>query len=285
MNYVKRLFEILLHFFFPVSCYKCGKPGTKLCDECKKKEAEHENDIKAIKEQADIEKLIDEAVTRAVEKIVSQKFDEALTKILDRIELEKSTPQKITTQPEEKSITAPKDEEYIKFLFEKEPIEKYIGKLHIYSAALYYSNVREIIFDFKYKGNKLLCRYLGRAMSKFFPKPEADYIIPVPLHIDSKRGYNQAFELAKGMSEIWKIRSAEVVQWAKIIPDRIGLTAQERKKLSTEDFRVTHKIKGLRLVIVDDVSTTGTTLLRMSQVLENSGAIVVCAYALAFTNE
>lgn len=213
---IRRIWELVLHFVFPVSCEKCGRPGTSLCEECAK-----------TKEQPTIE------------------------------------------------------EEYISLMFEEKPIITNINNLTIYSAASYYSYIRSLIHDFKYSGKKSLCVPLGRAMGKFFPKPKADYLVPVPLHIDSPRTYNQAAELANSIAEVWELPVLEATEWSREIPRRIGLTGQERMQLTPDVFRVTQDVKGLRVVLVDDVCTTGATLSCLSEALGDGGAVVVCAYSLA----
>ncbi len=184
----------------------------------------------------------------------------------------------------------PKDEfelekKYLALLFESKPIERRLDSLTIYSASYFYTGMRGIIHRFKYEGAKNLCVPLGRAMSMLFTKPEIDLLIPVPLHINSTREYNQSYELAKGMSELWNIRVIEAAEWTNEIKHRVGLNAQERMKLRADDFRITHDVSGLRVSVIDDVCTTGATLLRLSEALEKSGAIVVCAYALSAVSE
>ena len=261
---IKQLWEIVLHFFFPVSCEKCGKPGKSLCDECKALAAREER----------IKKLIDEAVSRALEK--------AIPEIVERV-IQELGAQKTDTQKPEISLQ-PKDDDYISLMFEDTPITKHINNLTVYSAAVYYSQIKALIHDFKFSGKKFLCASLGRAMGKFFPKPEADYIIPVPLHLDSDRGYNQAAELAKGIAEIWGLNVLEAVQWSQVIPKRLGLTGRERMQLTPDAFRVIDDVKGLRVVIIDDVCTTGSTLSCLAESLKQAGAVVVCAYSLAMVS-
>ena len=174
---------------------------------------------------------------------------------------------------------------YLSLSFESEPITRELNHLTIYSASYFYSGMRGIIHRFKYEGKKNLCIPLGRAMSMLFTKPEIDYLIPVPLHINSTRKYNQSYELAKGMSEQWNIKVIEAAEWATEIEHRVKLNAHERMKLKAEDFRITHDVSGLKVSIIDDVCTTGATLLRLSEALENHGAIVVCAYALSAVGE
>ena len=177
------------------------------------------------------------------------------------------------------------EKQYLSLLFEPEPIEQKLNGLTIYSASYFYSGMRAIIHRFKYEDAKNLCLPLGCAMSMLFMKPEIDFLIPVPLHINSTRKYNQSYELAKGMSEHWNIKVIEAAEWANEIEHRVGLNAQERMKLKADDFRIIHDVSGLRVSVVDDVCTTGTTLLRLSEALRDHGAIIVCAYALSSVGE
>ena len=170
----------------------------------------------------------------------------------------------------------------IKSLFAEKIITKQIENLDINSASWYHTVINQIISEFKYSGVRSLCKPIGRAMAEFFGKPEnVDYIVPVPLHLKSKRNYNQALEISKGMSEIWNMKIFDVCKWSKVMPNRAGLNAQERMKLNSDAFIVPENIKGLKIVIVDDVCTTGLTLLRFSEAIKNSGGHVICAYTLA----
>lgn len=187
-------------------------------------------------------------------------------------------------EPERKD-TVELANQYLNLLFEPEPLEQKLDGLTIYSASYFYSGMRAIIHRFKYENAKNLCLPLGRAMSMLFTKPEIDFLIPVPLHLNSTRKYNQSYELAKGMSEGWNIKVIEAAEWAVEIEHRVKLNASERMKLRADDFRIIHDVSGLRVSVVDDVCTTGATLLRLSEALRNHGAIIVCAYALSMVSE
>ena len=194
-------------------------------------------------------------------------------------------PVKIEIQEPERKDEYELEMQYLSLLFEPEPIEHKLNHLTIYSASYFYSGMRAIIHRFKYEGAKNLCIPLGRAMSMLFTKPEVDYLLPVPLHINSPRKYNQSYELAKGMSEHWNIKVIEAAEWATEIEHRVKLNAHERMKLRADDFRIIRNVSGMRVSVVDDVCTTGATLMRLSEALENHGAIVVCAYALSAVSE
>ncbi len=177
------------------------------------------------------------------------------------------------------------EDEYISMMFESEPFMKNVDGLTVYSACVYHSAIKRIIYGFKYEDRKNLCLPLGRAMGKFFTPPKVDYIIPVPLHMDSKRKYNQSYELAKSISEIWNIKAIEAAKWTRAMPRRATLKASERIQLTPDDFTITRDIRGRRAAIIDDVCTTGTTLSCFARALEQSGVWVVCAYTLAASEE
>lgn len=169
----------------------------------------------------------------------------------------------------------------IRSLFAGQVIEHKAGSLTVYSAAFYHTGITSIILPFKYSGFKALCRPSGRAMAEFFGKPKAEILIPVPLHIHSPRKYNQTLELAKGMSDVWGLEVLDAALWTKDIPARAGMNADERMKLDSDVFGLSCDVRGLSVVIVDDVCTTGMTLARLAGVLEGAGAEVRCAYTLA----
>ena len=175
--------------------------------------------------------------------------------------------------------------ECIKLLFADEVINKNLENLEIFSASWYHTSISKLISEFKYSGFRALCRPLGQAMANFFEKPEADYLLPVPLHLKSKRNYNQTIELAKGLSDVWKISIFNGVQWSREMPNRAGLNAVERMKLKSDDFIVPKNIHGLNIAIIDDVCTTGMTLLRLSQACGYKGAHIAGAYTLATVSE
>ena len=171
--------------------------------------------------------------------------------------------------------------ECVKKFFADEVIHKNLESLEIFSAAWYHTSINKIISEFKYSGCKALCRPFGRVMAEFFSKPEIDCLVPVPLHLKSKRKYNQALELAKGLSDVWEIEIYDVAEWSRKIPNRAGLNAAERMKLKSDAFIISEDIKNLNIAVVDDVCTTGMTLLRFSQACEKSGGHVAGAYTLA----
>ena len=156
------------------------------------------------------------------------------------------------------------------------------NNFEIFTGAAYEGNITRAIQSLKYKNNKSIGRPLGKILASVIKQPdEINFLIPVPLHIDSTRNFNQSLEIAKGMAEIWNVKILDAAIWSKIVPRRVGLNATERKLLSDDVFKIILDVKNTNAAIVDDVCTTGTTLLRLKQALENSGAKILKAYTLA----
>lgn len=156
--------------------------------------------------------------------------------------------------------------------------------LKIFSGSNYAGNISKIIKALKYSGYKSLGQPLGKILAMTIAKPDnLDYLIPVPLHIDSERSFNQSLEIAKGISKIWNVEILNAAVWSKIIPRRVGLNAIERMSLEDDAFAVKNDcdLKNKTAALIDDVCTTGTTLLKLRNVLEKAGANILSAYTLA----
>ena len=190
-----------------------------------------------------------------------------------------------TAQPSEtlspilEQVNAERYAELYKY-FEGEIITRSFVSLTVYSAANYHtSGIREEIHKCKYSGAKNLCIYLGKHTAEKLGQCRADYLLPVPLHMNSGRAYNQSLELAKGMRELWDAEILDVAEWTREVPRRAASTV--RDDLKPSDFRITQDIRGKHIALIDDVCTSGNTLNALASACRNSGAIVVCAYTLA----
>ena len=164
--------------------------------------------------------------------------------------------------------------------FTGDVIVRQIASLTVYAAADYHkSGIRDEIHKLKYGGAVNLCAYFGRHMSEKFGECKADYLLPVPLHLNSEREYNQSLEIAKGMCELWNVKILDAGVWTREVPRRA--TSKDRPDITPSDFGITQDISGKRIALIDDVCTTGSTLSCFAEACRKSGAIVECAYTLS----
>jgi ComF family protein len=103
-----------------------------------------------------------------------------------------------------------------------------------------------------------------------------DYLVPVPLHTLKKaeRGYNQSYYIAKGISKRTKIPIAKnIVRRIKHTQSQTNLTSEERKANIEGAFKISKNqvIKSSRIILVDDVITTGATISGCGSVLLSGG--------------
>lgn len=124
-----------------------------------------------------------------------------------------------------------------------------------------------LFHDFKYRGFPSLARYLGelagREMPDFFAGVET--LLPVPMFVfkQMRRGYNQAREIASGISRATGVRVGTGLKAVRGHRTQTGMTAAERQANTRDIFRYrpTAQQVGNTVCLVDDVCTTGSTLL------------------------
>ena len=89
-----------------------------------------------------------------------------------------------------------------------------------------------------------------------------------------RRGYNQSYILAKGLSERLNVELFESVEKIKQTKRQATLTKKERQKNLVGAFKITDKksVKDKTIVIVDDVTTTGATSEVLAERLKSAGA-------------
>ena len=168
-------------------------------------------------------------------------------------------------------------------IFTSNIITRKLDNIIVYSALYYHDNsVKKVIHTFKDEGRWEMGHPLGVCMAKAFGKTEADYIIPAPLRMNSERKYNQTRELAEGMCDYWGVELLDVSKRTRERPHQMMLGARDRKNnIAPDDFRFTEDIRGLRVALVDDVCTTGYTLIAFTEACRLAGANVICAYTLS----
>jgi len=114
----------------------------------------------------------------------------------------------------------------------------------------------------------------------------ADAVVPVPLHPSRlrERGYNQAELIARPLARILGIPfHSYLLVRTRPRPDKVRLTRRERWETVRGAYAMHHraKVDKLRVLLVDDVFTTGATLDACSRVLRGAGAVRVIGMTVA----
>ncbi len=119
------------------------------------------------------------------------------------------------------------------------------------------------------------------------PLNSADLILPVPLHAarEGERGFNQAVVIARELARLSHLPLDEhsVVRRLHTERHRAGMDAKGRRKSVNDAFTVRHRdlIAGKRVLLIDDVFTTGATASACAKALRDSGADAVFVLTIA----
>ena len=161
------------------------------------------------------------------------------------------------------------------------------------AVAEYRDGMREAIHALKFGNRPLLATPLGRLLAeagaRALPVPPADWaegLVPVPLHPArlAERGFNQAELLATPCGARWRVPvlPRALIRARATLP-QTDLDPAARRLNVRDAFRVPRAagILGRRLLLVDDVHTTGATVAAAAQALREAGAAAVGVLALA----
>ncbi len=156
----------------------------------------------------------------------------------------------------------------------------------IFSFFSYNQIIKNLILRFKNNSDFLL----GKVFAKLLYYKglnlngvnlmKADYICPVPLEKYRliERGYNQSYILGRNISKFSKVPCYNILNKIKYTPSQGKKTYEERilnvKDAFEVNFAFANNLKGKTILLVDDVITTGATVLECSKTLSEAGAIV-----------
>lgn len=149
-------------------------------------------------------------------------------------------------------------------------------------AAVSYCGVtRQMVQNFKFGDRTEMAPWMARWMMRAGGDliHDADLIVPVPLHRRRffLRRFNQSAELARALSHLCgKPFEPDAVQRIRFTRSQVGLGARERADNVRGAFRVPESrrslLHGRRVLLIDDVYTTGTTVSAVTKVILAAGA-------------
>lgn len=155
-----------------------------------------------------------------------------------------------------------------------------------YCFGSYEGSLRKLIHLFKYSGIHTLSRPLGARLALALPFGRGfDVIVPVPLHWRRswQRGFNQSDLLGRELARRTSIPVARALRRRRATGVQAGLSNTARRNNVSGAFQVRDEaaIRQKRVLLVDDVLTTGATAAACARVLKRHGAKQVAVIALA----
>ncbi len=155
----------------------------------------------------------------------------------------------------------------------------------IRSGWLFCEPIQKILHQLKYSGKSRLGYIIGQRLAVLVDKnyfQGMEWLVPVPLHHTRfrERGYNQSFYIAKGLQPSLNIPiQTKIIKRRKRTKTQTKLTREERSKNVENIFSVLKSKKSdlanRRILMVDDVYTTGATADECARILMEAGAAEV----------
>jgi ComF family protein len=159
-----------------------------------------------------------------------------------------------------------------------------------YCYGAYEGALRDLIHLYKYGRIKTLARPLGNLLAAALPLDERfDLVVPAPLHWirQWRRGFNQSDLLAREIARRTGIPLARLLTRVRHTPSQAGLSNTARRQNVTGAFRCRRATRGAglvagkRILLIDDVMTTGSTGTACALALKRAGAQRVALLTIA----
>ena len=167
-------------------------------------------------------------------------------------------------------------------------------KLEKATALFYYephAETAQILYEMKYKNHPEIGVVMGRMMAKELVRSRLfegiDAIVPVPLakKRERQRGYNQSLELAKGVNEVTGLPIYnKVVKRTKFMGSQTQRGRWERNENVEHVFELVDgdSLSGKHVLLIDDVVTTGATIIACAQEMQKASDVKISVLALGF---
>ena len=146
-----------------------------------------------------------------------------------------------------------------------------------YSFGFYDGVLRQLIHLYKYRKVRTLADPLGDLLLRALPRDEAfDLVVPVPLHWRKRwqRGFNQAGLLAQRVASHTGIPASRLLRRSRSTASQAGLSNTNRRRNVATAFACSRpdRARGRKILLIDDVMTTGSTAAACALALKRAGA-------------
>lgn len=172
--------------------------------------------------------------------------------------------------------------------------DEYISRDYINDSLSLYQFIKDtpiqhLLHSLKYEKMKSIGIMLGKELAGIIPRGiKFDYTVPVPLHTakERERTYNQSEFICRGIADVLEITVLpKLLKRTRFTKSQTKMDKHERIENVRNVFEINSKHKGTseekNIVLVDDVITTGSTILECAKVLKEAGAgyVLVCSTA------
>jgi ComF family protein len=154
-------------------------------------------------------------------------------------------------------------------------------------------------FDYRFPADRLVARfkfsadlaagsYLGSALARAASAARPDLLVATPASTARlrERGFNPALLLAKRVGRTLGLEvDGRALAKVRHTPPQSGLDRDSRRRNLRGAFELRRSVEGMRVAVVDDVMTTGSTLAELADVLRKAGARRVSGWVVARTPE
>ena len=169
------------------------------------------------------------------------------------------------------------------------PPERNIAETYGVSRTI----VREALLNYKFHAGQSRCTGFGDVLAQAVAEHfggEFDIVTYVPVSKKRKqeRGYDQSYLLARETCRHWSVAPETLLQKTKDNVAQSSLSSREERQKNVVGAYVAvneDKIKGQRILLIDDILTTGATLREAARVLREAGAERVICATLAAADE
>ncbi len=151
--------------------------------------------------------------------------------------------------------------------------------------------LRKIILGLKFKFYRRAAAVLGKILVDYLKRLNFDFegfvVIPIPLHKarERERGFNQSLLLSKIVADALNIElEDQILKRVRKTEPQSGIKDFEKKLQNVSGcFQVINPeiIRGRKILLVDDVTTSGATFLAAAEILKKAGAVKIIALAAA----
>jgi ComF family protein len=148
------------------------------------------------------------------------------------------------------------------------------GAEKVYAPYPYEGAARELIHCLKYTCVRDAAKVLGARMASCLQEDSFDALVPVPLHKRRlmERGFNQAELLAQAVGKQKNIPVLPALKRVRETGQQAKLEKERRIENMEGAFQNCERVRGMRLLLVDDVCTTGATARACISALSSAGA-------------